>query len=88
MAACTLHNYLRCKSEAHNIYIPQEMLDTEDPETHEIRPGQWRQRASEGWTKLSRQGSNHYSRKSKNIRNEFCTFFNSDGAVNWQWDIV
>ena len=45
MACCSLHNFLRSRIAASNIYTPQGSLDSEDRETHAEVPGEWRQGA-------------------------------------------
>ena len=39
MACCSLHNFLRSRVAASNIYTPQGSLDSEDCETHAVVPG-------------------------------------------------
>ncbi|XP_028415306.1 uncharacterized protein LOC114538349 [Dendronephthya gigantea] len=88
MAACSLHNFLRSKSEGQNVYTPLGLVDIEDQDTHEIFPGQWRlQPTPEGLIPLAHQGSNRCTDSATKIRQEFCDYFNSaDGEVPWQWN--
>ena len=90
MASCSLHNYLRGKSESQCIYTPQCSLDHEDPVTHNIYLGEWRQQPEpQGQLPLHRQGSNQHSNTAKVIRDHFCEFFVSpDGEVPWQYHMI
>ena len=90
MAACSLHNFLRSKSDARNVYTPLGIADIEDMHTHDILPGQWRlQLNPEGLVPLAQQGSNRCTSTAKEIQKEFCEYFNSrEGQVEWQWDKV
>lgn len=45
LACCSLHNFLR-SSQACSIYTPPGCFDNEDPDTHHITPGGWRQETS------------------------------------------
>ena len=56
MACCSLHNFLR--KEAHRVYTPPGSLDTEDPDTHQLSLGDWRQCPDpQGLQPIQRQGS-------------------------------
>ena len=90
MACCCLHNFLRGRVGARSIYTPNGSLDTEDPNTHVIMPGEWRQGPqSQGLQPLERQGSNRHSNCSKELREYFCEYFNSeDGSVSWQDNMI
>ena len=37
--------------------------------------------------RLPHQGSNHSPSTERDIRDEFCDYFNTNGAVEWQWNI-
>ena len=86
LAFCTLHNFLRSRNEARDIYMPYGSIDTEDLETHTVSPGNWHQdKKPQGGTPLDKQGSNHHSTDAKEIREYLCDYFNSEvGAVSWQ----
>ena len=90
MACCCLHNFLRGRVGARSIYTPNGSLDTEDPNTHVIMPGEWRQGPqSQGLQPLERQGSNRHSNCAKELREYFCEYFNSeDGSVPWQDNMI
>ena len=60
MASCILHNYLRSQASAHNVYTPAGSLDSEDPVTHQLHEGLWRQSSSNnGMKPIQKQGSNN-----------------------------
>ena len=41
LACCALHNLLRTKATAQQVYMPPGSVDTEDPDTHTICQGEW-----------------------------------------------
>ena len=90
LACCSLHNFLRSRNEARNIYMPTGSIDTKDLETHIVSRGNWRQdKESKGWIPIDKQGSNHHSTDAKEIRDYLCDYFNSDdGAVPWQDNMI
>ena len=42
LPACALHNFLQGHTTGQGVYIPEVYTDLEDPATHELREGQWR----------------------------------------------
>ena len=56
------------------VYTPPGSLDTENPETHEYIPGEWRQERSQGLQPLDQQGSNQHSDSVKEIRDYLWDF--------------
>ena len=90
MACCSLHNFLRSRIAASNIYTPQGSLDSEDRETHAEVPGEWRQGADiERWMPVELQSSNNYSTSAKNLRDYLRDYYNSkEGEVPWQWNMI
>ena len=90
-ACCVLHNILRRKSTARNVYTPPGYADTDDHVDHRVITGQWRLQAGpEGtWHDFGKQGSNNYSRDARSVRDRFSRYFTSRvGGVNWQWKMV
>ncbi len=63
-------------------------VDTEDPNTGDIRRGQWRDEIPNsrgpGSAGIQQQGSNNYSLQAEQIRRQFMHYFNGVGAVDWQ----
>ncbi|XP_018407677.1 PREDICTED: uncharacterized protein LOC108783575 [Cyphomyrmex costatus] len=68
-ACCVLHNYLIDKKVSW--YVPLELKNRTDI----IQPN---------LSGISRQGGNHCSNTANTIRDQFCEFFNTVGAVPWQ----
>ena len=90
MACCSLHNFLRAQLGSRSVYTPLGSLDTEDPQTHEVTTGEWRQGPQpQGLQPLERQGSNRHAQCAKELRDYLCDYFNSDdGSVSWQERMV
>lgn len=86
-ATICLHNFLR-KSNINNTgnYGNPELVDRED-ENYDIIPGQWRCTVTNNSTfnDINSCGTNNNSRISAAIRNNFCEYFNEEGAVAWQF---
>jgi hypothetical protein len=55
-----------------------------------ITSGEWRNEENDilGLQPLGRVGSNNYSLDASLVRQGFKEYFNSEGAVNWQWELV
>lgn len=89
MAACVLHNFLRSKPSSRHIYTPQESFDREINGT--IIEADWRQMAgNNGLPNIQQQGGNKSTTEAREIRDELCDFFNTNGQVPcmWQWNAV
>ena len=86
MACCTLHNFLRSST---HVYMPPGSVDREDSETHIVEPGDWHQGPqSTGMVNLTRQGSTNYTQTAKQLRDNMCKYFNNEGAIPWQWNMI
>ena len=72
-------------SQACSVYTGS--LDTEDLDTHDIIPDEWRQETTQGLQSLTQQGCNH-SDLAKKIHNQLTDYFNSKGAVSWQDSMI
>lgn len=85
-AIVALHNFLiHISNESRNNYCPPNYVDRED--NGEFIPGEWRtDQANEGLDNIVNMGcSNNYRRSAKEVRDDFCTYFNSpSGSVSWQ----
>ena len=79
VASCALHNYLRANAGA-SYFAPGFLDRVENDGT--LVDGQWRNEQS--LNSIPQQGSNFYSREAKQIRDEYCDYFNSNGKVSWQ----
>ncbi|GFX22000.1 protein ALP1-like [Trichonephila clavipes] len=80
LAACSLHNFLTNRSK--NTYIPEDCADREDILNGVLIEGNWRQNTNPliSCQRISSRGSNY----AKDVRDRFCNFLNSEGAVPWQ----
>lgn len=81
-AACVLHNYLRT-GQSRYMYTPPSLVDQEDTETGQIIPGSWREEP-ERFLPIAASSDRHPSTYAKEVREEYCRYFNSNGAVSWQ----
>jgi hypothetical protein len=84
LAICALHNYLMSRGD--RVYAPEVMMDQEDPVTHEIIPGQWRQ-----VDPLLQAGLPHRNRptlSAKEKRIMLTNYVNNEGAVEWQEQMI
>ncbi|XP_071580664.1 uncharacterized protein [Temnothorax nylanderi] len=84
-ALVCLHNWLRINYEDSE-YLLETMVDRDGPEG--FIPGSWRQDLSNysALVDITRCSTNNSSRTAIKIRNKFCHYFNSEGAVPWQFD--
>ncbi|XP_044588533.1 putative nuclease HARBI1 [Cotesia glomerata] len=82
-AIICLHNWLR-KHDEDDIYIPPNLVDQEGP--NGIIPGSWRHEVNFSALKdRPVQGNNFSSRSAIAVRDDFCEYFNAEGAVPWQY---
>ena len=90
MACCCLHNFLRTQSGAKAIYMPSESVDSENPETHEVVPGTWRQsELSQGLAPPSKEKGHRQRTMAKDYRDHLRDYFiSSEGAVPWQDSMI
>ena len=78
--------YLRAQCSA---YTPPGSIDSEHPETHQVGPGEWRsEQQPQGIVSLHRQGSNHAAESAIQYRDYMCNYFNQEGAVPWQNNMI
>ena len=82
LASCVLHNYLRTKSPKR--YTPNGCIDTEDIREGIVIEGEWHNEGGSSLISVVREGGRNYSNSAKEIRGEFCTYFNTTGSVHWQ----
>ena len=88
-AVVALHNFLMSHNSANaHRYCPINYT-YQERETG-ITPGEWRNEENDilGLQPLGRVGSNNYSLDASLVRQGFKEYFNSEGAVNWQWELV
>lgn len=85
MATCSLHNWLR---KTNNAYVNPGLVDDEDL-NHLHLPGSWRSAQSGGLLPISERSHNRNpSRVASQKRDQFCSYFNGEGAVPWQWKMI
>lgn len=87
LACCTLHNFLRSKPYSRGLYTPTEYMDQENTDTGFVTQAEWRQNGP-GMVGLLPQGGNRTTLEARDVRDELCDCFNSDGQVPWQWNAV
>ena len=81
MLACAiLHNILR-KLSLDDYHQPG-TIDSENVETRTSHRGTWRKETT--MVPLECNTARSSSNESKNIRKEFCHYFNNEGQVPWQ----
>ena len=86
LASLVLHNLLRTKASGR--YIPTGSVDSED-ENGRIREGAWRsEEVSSIIGSLPNCRKGRQSMKAEEMRQNLCEYFNSDGQVQWQWNIL
>ena len=78
-ACCVLHNVLIDMDPR----AVQAIVDQEDPNTHDVRPGAWRQEM--GMLELNLRGGHNSHKDGKKMRDYLTTYYNSTaGSVAWQ----
>ena len=83
LASYVLHNYLRTKSA--DRYTPPGSFDKVNKDGTVIN-GNWREDGC--LQSIGKQGSNFYAKNAKQVRDEYCNYFDSDGKVAWQDDYI
>lgn len=78
MTCCYLHNLL-IKQKS---YIQRGEVDIEDTATGNIEPGSWRDDSQ--ILELQRSRAGNATLMAKQVRDDFCEYFNTVGAVSWQ----
>lgn len=77
-ACCVLHNILRTKYPTMN----NRLVDSENPVTHCVLPGAWRDEAA--LTAIQSLRGNNASKRAKAQREYLKKFYNGPGSVPWQ----
>lgn len=86
-AIICLHNWLRKQDIGINQYIDQTLVDQDRLDG--FVPGSWREDIENSALRdIIRLGNNNSTRKAIKIRENFCNFFNTEGAVSWQFNNV
>lgn len=84
MATLVLHNLLR--REHSSDHTPSGSFDVEDLENHQIIQGTWRREGELTGLQPVRLG--RLPADGKAVRELFCEYFNSSGAVPWQENMI
>lgn len=84
LACCALHNYLRRKSPR---YITGQSVDRENINTLSFHKGDW-QVTTDGLLPLQHMSANQRNAEGNNIRNNFMNYFNSEGSVSFQNEMI
>ena len=88
-AVVILHNFLMKTNENNGYkYCPKTFLDHDGPTG--FVEGEWRRDVNDfqGLKPIKKVGSNNYGKQAASVRNEFKDYFNKEGAVEWQWNLV
>ena len=87
LATLALHNFLRSTNSSR--YIPPGSVDSEDQDG-EVRQGSWRNEelVSSGMVSISNSRKGRQSVKAEDIRQALCEYFNNEGQVPWQWNVL
>ncbi|XP_044761191.1 uncharacterized protein LOC123318582 [Coccinella septempunctata] len=83
LAICSLHNFLRKRDTS---YSTSASFDQENMATRELQLGEWRKNTAE-MTNL-RSFRRTATTAAKDNRNNYRDFFNSDGSVDWQDEML
>ena len=89
-AVVVLHNFLmslRSTKDNYN-YCPTNYIDQDAPSG--FSAGQWRGEVNDmgAIQPVKNLGSHNYSQDAKHVRDAYKEYFNIEGAVDWQWDLV
>lgn len=85
LACCALHNWLR---KTGTTYVPFGLIDYEDM-NHISQPGSWRDCTSDVLVNIQLlTGDRNPTRVASQKRDNYCKYFNGEGAVPWQWRII
>lgn len=84
--ACAMHNWLRSTSDSS--YFTPGLIDTDDANNSSFTPGSWREQKSDGLSKLQSLPPRRPDNNAREIRDRYCEYFNGDGAVPWQNEII
>lgn len=85
LACCALHNWLR---KTGNNYVLFGLIDYEDM-NHVSHPESWRDCTSDALLNIHQlTGDRNPSRVASQKRDNYCKYFNEEGAVLWQWRMI
>ncbi|CAH1977077.1 unnamed protein product [Acanthoscelides obtectus] len=84
LAICSLHNFLRKRDTS---YTTSTSFDQENLITKELQVGDWRKNAV-NMTKLESRNKKVATIAAKTNRDYYTSYFNSDGKVDWQDEML
>ncbi|XP_068094390.1 uncharacterized protein [Hyperolius riggenbachi] len=84
-ASCILHNFLRRQQSS--TYMPPHSVDREDLENFSLLPGEWRSQPL-ALTNLQPLPPRNPTYGSKENRDAYVSYFNGEGAVTWQNNMI
>ncbi|CAH2001490.1 unnamed protein product [Acanthoscelides obtectus] len=84
LAICALHNFLIRRTTS---YAPLRSFDHEDLATHELQMGEWRNSSTE-LTSLRTSTQKNVTINAKSNREKYKQYFNLEGKVPWQLDMI
>lgn len=79
---------LRSQSIGRAMYTPPSFLDGEHEISGEFYRGDWRAENARGMVNLVHQGGNRHPNQALALRDKWCNYFNTIGAVPWQERMV
>lgn len=83
-AIICLHNWIRRMDIEENEYVTPTLIDQENDD--DFIPGSWRNYMdNSAFVNITHCGSNNSSRQAMQIREEFCKYLNSEGAIPSQF---
>lgn len=84
-AIVCLHNYIRIQDIGVDEYVTENMIDQDGPDGS--IEDSWRRNIdnNSALQEIGRCGTNNTSRVAAKIRSNFCEYFNSEGAIYWQF---
>ena len=89
-AVVALHNFLMSlkKDNDNYNYCPNTFIDQDGH--NGLIPGEWRGNINniQGLEDILQFGSNNYSKDARKVRDDITEYFNNEGSVDWQWDLV
>ncbi|XP_065657974.1 uncharacterized protein LOC136082495 [Hydra vulgaris] len=86
-AVVALHHFLMTENiNNNNNYCPSNYVDQDGP--NRLQLGDWRKKAPTVNGLVINSKSNNYSDTAKKVRDSFKEFFNKEGTVDWQLNIV
>ena len=88
LACCALHNNLRSKTCFRLMYSPPGTFDEEKRNTGIFSDGSWREQGPVTFRGITPQSDNRTAADARDIRDEFCDYFTTNGQVPWQWEMI